>query len=223
MDRFEWISVHFGLIQSRQSLVSNQTTWVYELRRHRAKLTRNAGAGRDSRFTVGHLNSVSAAGPIITNADQSFEVATVRVWLEPPISNASQAAGFADSLMNMDTRRPGGEFDVTTGVGQLSVAIGEPKATSHSTATIHWCRDGSGQLVASEWQPLFGQPIVYGAASARSTWVETRIRMSSYIGAAHRPASKFTFSTPAMSGVSVRSTHQTHTRCWRNRSTSRMV
>ena len=30
--------------------------------------------------------------------------------------------------MNMDTRRPGGEFDVTTGVGQLSVAIGEPES-----------------------------------------------------------------------------------------------
>lgn len=166
MDRFEWISVHFWFdsVQDKVWYRIKQRGFT-----NSGGIEQNLPAtlvlDRDSRFTVGHLNSVSAAGPIITNADQSFDVATVRVWLEPPISNASQAAAFADSLMNMDTRRPGGEFDVTTGVGQLSVAIGEPESYVTLNSNDSLVSLGSGQLVASEWQPLFGQPIVYGAAS----------------------------------------------------------
>ena len=166
MDRQEWISVHLWF-----DSVLNELWYRVKQRGYtvgggvQQTLPASLTLNRNSQFTIGHVNSIAASGSIITNADQSFDVATVRVWLEPPISGASQAAGFADSLMNMDTRRPGGEFDVTTGVGQLSVAIGEPESYITLNSNDSLVSLGSGQLVASEWQPLFGQPIVFGAAS----------------------------------------------------------
>ena len=105
MDRFEWIRCIFGLIQSRtkSGIESNNVGLRIQAASSKTHPQRWYWTG----FSVHRqsLNSVSAAGPIITNADQSFDVATVRVWLEPPINNASGLCLCRFPLIW--TRRPG--------------------------------------------------------------------------------------------------------------------
>ena len=166
MDRVEWLSVHFWF-----SAPSDRVWYRIKQRGFNVgggierTIPVNFNLERNSAFYVGHIPGITAGGPIITNAEQPFDMATVRVWLEPPISNASGAAAFADSLMQMDTRRPGGEFNVTTGPGALSIAIGEPESYVTLDSPDALVPLNSGQLIASEWQPLFGQPIVFGSAT----------------------------------------------------------
>lgn len=125
------------------------------------------GLNRNSEWVIGHVQNAAASGPVVVDADRPFEVASVRVWLEPPFNSASAAEDFADSLIMMDTRRPGGEFVSSGVVAPLSEAVGEPDSyiTLNSDTSLVTLGPGNGSLVASDWQPLFGQPIVFGSAT----------------------------------------------------------
>ena len=110
----------------------------------------------DGNFYIGGKSDQSEDGDFINTLTQPLDIATVRVWLEPNIVSASSVA---DSLFEMDTYRPGGFFDSTSG---LPLALNEPASYVTFDSNNGLIPLDGGDLITSEWQPKFGQPVVIG-------------------------------------------------------------
>ena len=155
----------------------NNSVWTQV--RHRGVSAASAPAGqlasgptgltinRNGRFDLGNRSAQPTPGAFINAASginaasSSFDIATVRVWLEPSgITTASNAESVADGLFEMDTYRPGDWFVMDTSPGDLPFNLGEPDSyiTLDSDQALV-ALSGSERLITSDWQPIFGQPV----------------------------------------------------------------
>ena len=129
----------------------------------------NVEIGRNSEFFIGSASANTATG-FLSSSSAPIDIATVRVWLEPPIATSATAQTFADNLFEMDAYRPGGRFELGAGSGALTIASapGEPDSyvVLDSEGGNGLVNLGGGKfLISADWQPLFGQPVTIGSAS----------------------------------------------------------
>ena len=168
-DRFEWHAASIWYDGPNNS--------VWSQLRHRGVSSAAAGVqwtsgpsgitiDRDSDFFIGNNGSALTGGQFLSIGTGPFDIATVRIWLEPPVTSSSTAAALADGLFTMDAYRPGSRFNVSSAPDTLPFALEEPNTyvTLDADAALV-AVSGSERLITSKWQPLFGQPFAMGSAA----------------------------------------------------------
>lgn len=145
--------------------------------RHRGVLAASAGSqwasgpaditiDQGSDFYIGNREDLAHTGDFLNIGSGSFDISTVRVWLEPPFTTSASAAELADGLFKLDAYEPGARFVSSSTPVEFPFTLDEPNSyvTLDSDAALI-ALSGPGRLITSKWQPLFGQPFAMGSTA----------------------------------------------------------